>query len=438
MQTQDHTKASGSRNPISPFSDPEHSYDYLFDTRETAEELMARERRVQRLQRMKKEKARKQLIQKCLIFGLPLLLVLLLLVILLVKCTGSNPEAAPDKNTISKDQSEENTPTQSDPFPQDTAPQTDGPHTTVGDLLNEAMADSRHQVSDADTPPQSTTAQEAHYSAAATDQTQSISGDVVSENALLIDLDTDTILAQRAAKTIISPASMTKVLTVLVAAEHIGEAQLDDTFTITLDITDYSYVNDCSNAGFLENETVTVRDLFYGTILPSGADAALGLAVYVAGSQEAFVELMNEKLAALGLSSTAHMTNCVGLYNENHYCTIYDMAMIMEAAIENELCKEVLGTRIYTTSPTSQHPEGITLSNWFIRRIEDKDTGGQVLGAKTGYVNQSGSCAVSYARDHAGKQYLCVTAHATSSWRCIYDHVAIYKKFATGEPPAAN
>lgn len=251
--------------------------------------------------------------------------------------------------------------------------------------------------------------------------------DVYSEYAILIDAGTDTIVAQKNAGTIINPASMTKILTLLVAAEHVTD--LDDTFTMTLDITDYAYVNDCSSVGFLDEEVVTVRDLLYGTILPSGGDAAVALATYVAGSQEAFVNMMNDKLEELGLSETAHFTNCVGLYHEEHYCTVYDMAMIMKAAAENDLCREVLSTRTYTTSVTAQHPEGITISNWFIRRIEDKDTGGKVICAKTGYVAQSGSCAASYAISDEGTPYLCVTAQTYSSWRCIYDHVALYKKY---------
>ena len=269
------------------------------------------------------------------------------------------------------------------------------------------------------------------YTAQTTSATRQLGEDIVSSHAILIDLDTGNILAQKDAFGRMNPASMTKILTVLVAAEHVEN--LDDTFTITLDITDYSYVNDCSSAGFAENETVTVRDLFYGTILPSGADAAAALATYVAGSKEAFVDMMNEKLEELGLSDTAHMTNCVGLYDENHYCTAYDMAMILEAAIRNDLCREVMSAHTYNTSATEQHPEGLLLSNWFLRRIEDKDTGGEVLCAKTGYVVQSGNCAASYAADVSGKQYLCVTGGASSAWRCIYDHVALYKQFSTSD-----
>ncbi len=255
------------------------------------------------------------------------------------------------------------------------------------------------------------------------------SADVISTNAILVNEDTDTILAAKGASERILPASMTKVLTVLVAAEHIPEEKLDDMFTMTLEITDYAYVNDCSSVGFLDGEKVSVRDLFYGTAMHSGGDAALGLAVYVSGSQEAFVELMNQKLADLGIADSTNFTNCVGLYDENHYSTVYDMAVIMKAAVENEFCRKVMSEHIYTTKPTKEHPDGIEISNWFLRKIEDKDTGGEVLCAKTGYIVQSKNCAVSY-EIYAGKTpYICVTAGSTSSWRCIYDHVEIYNRY---------
>lgn len=261
-------------------------------------------------------------------------------------------------------------------------------------------------------------------------QTQLIdSEDIISEHAILVNASTDTVAAAKGAYDRISPASMTKVLTILVAAEQLTEKQLDDTFTMTLEITDYAYVNDCSSVGFLNEEIITVRDLFYGTILPSGGDAAVGLATYVAGSHEAFVGLMNEKLDALGLSESAHFTNCVGLYDKEHYCTVYDMAVIMKAAMQNEWCREVLSAHTYTTTPTTEHPEGITISNWFLRRIEDKETGGLVVGGKTGYVAQSGSCAVSYQEAENQTPYICVTAGSSSSWRCIYDHVEIYNSY---------
>ncbi|MCR5687433.1 MAG: hypothetical protein K6G58_05375 [Lachnospiraceae bacterium] len=273
------------------------------------------------------------------------------------------------------------------------------------------------------------------YYAEETERTEAVGDDVISKYAIVIDMNNNEILAARDGRTRISPASMTKIMTVLVAAENIREDALEETFTITPEINYYSSRNGASRVGFLDNETVTVKDLFYGTILPSGADAAVGLATYVAGSHEDFVELMNKKLEVLGLSDTAHFTNCVGLFDEDHYCTCYDMAMILRAAVANPLCREVMSTRIYTTTPTEQHPDGIEISNWFLRRAEDKPIGGTFTCAKTGYVKESGNCAASYSTDGNGTDLIVVTGMSTSSWRCIYDHVALYRHFMPGYDP---
>lgn len=309
----------------------------------------------------------------------------------------------------------------------------------VTEIVNEINAKMIHALPYTESEPEDSKAAETEaegqegiknhvYSAQATGATTSTDEEVQSTNGIFIDLESGNILFDRDAHARINPASMTKVLTVLVAAENIED--WSDTFEITPEITDYAYVHDCSTVGFAKNEVVTVEDLFYGTVLCSGGDAALGLATYVAGSQEAFVEMMNERLHRLQLSDTAHFTNCVGLYDEDHYCTVYDIAMIMEVALDRPECRKILSAHTYTTSPTAEHPDGITISNWFLRRIEDKDTGGEVICGKTGFVAQSGSCAVSYGMDAAGKEYVCATVNAHSSWRCIYDHVELYKRFA--------
>ena len=255
------------------------------------------------------------------------------------------------------------------------------------------------------------------------------SEEVYSTYGLLINLDTGKVIASKEGNVTINPASMTKILTLLVAVEHLDN--IDNTFTMTQEIGDYVFKNDCSQVGFEVGEEVPVKDLLYGTILPSGADAAMCLAEYIAGSQEAFVDMMNEKLEELGLSDTAHFTNCIGVYDKDHYCTLLDMAMILKAAEENDLCHEILNARTYLTTPTTEHPEGIQISNWFLRRIEDKDTHGDVVGAKTGFVNESGCCGASYEISNDGTHYICVTADAWSSWRCIYDQVDIYSTFCT-------
>jgi len=265
------------------------------------------------------------------------------------------------------------------------------------------------------------------FSAHSTADTKEFDESIISRYGIVIDAADGVILAQKEAQERMNPASMTKILTVLVAAEHISQEELDETAEITIDITDYCYINDCSITGYDLGEKVPVRDLFYGTVLPSGADSALALAIHVAGSHEAFVDLMNEKLEELGLAETTHFTNCVGLYNEDHYSTAYDMAMILKAAVDNEFCRDVLSAHIYTTSVTEQHPEGLRISNWFLRRIEDRETHGEVLCGKTGFVNESGSCAASYCLGSDGGEYLCVTAGSTSAWNCIDDQAALYR-----------
>ena len=272
----------------------------------------------------------------------------------------------------------------------------------------------------------------AQYQPQETEATQEIplsNENVNSTQAILVNADTGEIVARKDDQRVISPASMTKILTLLVACENLTEEDLDDPFTISIEITDFVFKNQCSAVNFDKEETVTVRDLLYGTILPSGADAAMGLAEYVAGSQEAFVDMMNAKVEKLGISSTAHFTNCIGLYDEENHCTVRDMAVILRAAVDNEMCREFLSANTYTTTSTPQHPDGIEISNWFLRRIEDKDTHGEVLYATTGYVDQSGSCAASFQRSNSGTNYVCVTVNAHSPWRCIYDHVEIYSSY---------
>ena len=262
-----------------------------------------------------------------------------------------------------------------------------------------------------------------------TEATAGFSETILSEYGVFIDAQSGEILAQKKPGALVSPASMTKILTILTAADHIGG--LNGTYVITQEMVDYCRSNGCSTAGFLPGEEVSLTDLFYGTILPSGADAALALACYVAGSQEAFVELMNQKARELGLSSSARFANCIGLYDPDNVCTVYDMAMILWAAMENNVCRTFLTERNRVLPPNGVREEELDLSNWFIRRIEDHMPEGlAVLGAKTGYVSMAGSCAASFAQSRDGREYICVTAKASGGWQCIFDQAAIYAAWA--------
>lgn len=374
------------------------------------DELRRRRRRMRRRQEMRRRRRRRMLIRRMIKIGMAAAAIGILLFMIKIIWGKINPDRGTVSGLRQRVTAEAQNALLADSMSNGGAVNAEGDDQGAGDGSSGVQPDYRYE---------------------ATEDTLALGEDITSSYALFVDTENDTILASRDAFSRMVPASMTKVLTALVAAEHVEN--WDDTFTITIDITDYSFKNRCSNAGFDRDETVTIRDLMYGTILPSGADASLGLAIYVAGSQEAFVDLMNQKLEELGLSKTSHFTNCIGIYEADHYTTAYDMAVMMEAAIQNEMCREVFSTRTYTTSATEQHPEGIELSNWFVRRIEDKETNGIPVYGKTGFVDESGSCAVSFGTNENGRTYICVTANSGSKWWCINDHAKLYQEL-TKEP----
>ena len=407
-------------------------------------------RRRKRIEEMKRQKRQAELMQKCVI---PAAVVfLLVVVVIVVRIAGSSRRGRDGEessaSSVGQVASQESSVAGDDDAQENRAAENDGTSessTAEAADVPESGATGGEPSTEPDNP--ATGSSEAYgpfptekpqpetYEAVSTAATTGFADSIISEYGVVIDVADNKILAQRGAKTRISPASMTKVLTVLTAADALGiggedwesNPILDETFTITIQITDYSFVNDCSNVGFDVGEEVTVRDLFYGTILPSGADAALGLAMYVAETHEGFVELMNQKLEELGLSDSSHVTNCVGLYDAEHYSTVYDIGVILKVAADNPFCREVLSAHTYNTAPTDQHPEGLLISNWFLRRIEDRDTHGEVICAKTGYVVQSKSCAASLAADGSGREYICVTAGSSSTWKCIADQVELYQ-----------
>lgn len=246
--------------------------------------------------------------------------------------------------------------------------------------------------------------------------------------AILVDADAGLVVAEKNGSAKMYPASMTKVMTLLVACEHI--TNLSEKLEITQDIVDYVKKEGASNCGFKAGEQVTMLDLLYGLILPSGADAALALVRRIAGSEEQFVALMNQKAQQLGISVTTHFTNCTGLYNDNHYSTAEDMAIIMRAAAQNSVAATILTTRSYTTQANNKRTTGLSFSNLFLKRIDTQTTGGQVNFAKTGYVAKAGNCAVSYFTAASGRHYICVTGKTSGAWNVVSAHAALYSQYA--------
>ncbi|MGN0676948.1 MAG: D-alanyl-D-alanine carboxypeptidase family protein [Ruminococcus sp.] len=252
---------------------------------------------------------------------------------------------------------------------------------------------------------------------------------ITSPYGILIDNSTNEIIAYKNYDAKIYPASLTKIMTLIVAVENVKD--FNDTQLITADMIDPMIEQDATRAGFVAGESPTVTDLLYGLILPSGADASIAIAEYVAGSEQAFVDMMNKKCSELGLKST-HFTNCIGLHHPSHYSTVQDMAVILRYAVQNDLCREILSTYQYTTSPSEYNPEGIDLTSTMFQRMSgDEMTGVTVLGGKTGYTDEAGQCLASFAEIN-GKEYTMVMADNPSKWYVIYDTLSAYSIYGYG------
>ncbi len=259
--------------------------------------------------------------------------------------------------------------------------------------------------------------------------TVTLNDDINSEFAVLINSDTGEIIAQKNYKQKMYPASLTKIMTLLVALENIKD--LNDTYEMSYVIIDPLYRRGASLAGFSSGERVKIIDLLYGIILPSGADATCAIADYISGSEEAFVKLMNKKAEDLGLVNT-NFANSSGLHDDNNYTTAYDMALILKAALENELARQILSTNQYTSAITPQHPEGVWMDSTLSHYIsgDEPKNNTEIIGGKTGFVSQSGNCIASFAKSIAGNNYIFVSGKADSGRNAAKDHIAVYSSFA--------
>ncbi len=225
--------------------------------------------------------------------------------------------------------------------------------------------------------------------------------------AILLDGETGTILASKRGEEKIFPASMAKIMTVYTAIEEIDH--LDEVITMDYDYYQTLYDGDASRAGFEPGEEVVIRDLLYGAILPSGAECCMQLAIEAAGSEDAFVQLMNQKALNLGLTQT-NFTNVTGLHNEEQFTTVHEIGTILRNALQNETFHNVFTTHYYSVQPTSVHPDGFTFWSTMFKYMEqDTVNGGEIMGGKTGFTSEAGHCLASMA-EIDGKEYILVTA----------------------------
>lgn len=222
------------------------------------------------------------------------------------------------------------------------------------------------------------------------------------KSAVVIEAETGTVLYEKDMNTHRAMASTTKIMTAILTIEA---GDLDREFTVD----SYAIMVEGTSMGLREGDRVSRRDLLYGILLPSGNDAANAAAVSVSGSIPAFVDKMNEKAQALGLSDT-HFATPSGLDADGHYTSAYDLARLTAYAMKNELFREIVSSR-YKTLEYGNPPYSRTLynSNKMLTRYEG------AVGVKTGFTDNARRCLVSAAvRD--GVMLIAVTLNDPDDW----------------------
>ena len=225
---------------------------------------------------------------------------------------------------------------------------------------------------------------------------------ISARSAILMEASTGTVLYEKNPDERLPIASTTKLMTALVTLEN---DSLEDTVTIPAICEGVEGSSMYLKAG----QTFSVRQLLYGLMLESGNDAAVALAVHIAGSVEAFADMMNQRAAALGLENT-HFLNPHGLHEDGHYSSARDLALIMRACMEDPLFVEIASTKSVTFGGRTY-----TNHNKLMWSYEGMVTG------KTGYTKKAGRTLVTCAQ-RDGMRLICVTLRDGDDWA---DHAAL-------------
>lgn len=227
---------------------------------------------------------------------------------------------------------------------------------------------------------------------------------ISSKEAVLYNLDTGNILYEKNKDEKIPVASLTKLMTALVAVEKINN--IDSMVIIKKeDLQDLDKQN-LVIAGFTNGEVVTYRDLLAGLLLPSGADAAMALMHNLSSSEEEFINSMNQKVKQLNLKNT-HFSNPIGLDDENNYSSAYDISVIFKEVLKNKNLKEIITSRKYKTSDGKLTFKSTIQSNAKRYNIQAP----YIKGGKTGTTTGAGLCLATIAKEN-GVNYMLVTTGA--------------------------
>lgn len=243
--------------------------------------------------------------------------------------------------------------------------------------------------------------------------------DIYSENAVLYNMNEDTILYEKNSDEKVKVASLTKIMTTIIALEDIDDIKEK----IEMPQEAFDGLEGYVVSGIKPYEKITYEDLLYGTMLPSAADCANALAIKNSGNIDKFVELMNQKAQELNMTNT-HFSNPVGIDDDN-YSTVKDIAILLKYALKNEEFYKIFTTKEYTTTNNiklistiieKSEPYGINVTN--------------ILGSKTGFTDDAGNCLASIAKINNVKYLLITTNASIEKSYHIMDAVNLYDYYS--------
>lgn len=228
--------------------------------------------------------------------------------------------------------------------------------------------------------------------------------------ACIYDLERKEVAYSYHANERLSPASLTKIMTALIVLENCPD--LNEMVTIG----DVRIAESGAQLfGFEEGDRISLKNLLYTTVIYSANDGALALAQHVAGGEEAFVAMMNEKAEMLGATHT-NFTNPHGLTSEEHYTTAYDLYLMFQAALKYPEFQEMIHTDKmtveYTAADGSLTSKDIITTNRFLTENYSFADGIEIIGGKTGSTNAAGKCIILYALDQTSSPYIAVVMGA--------------------------
>ena len=244
---------------------------------------------------------------------------------------------------------------------------------------------------------------------------------LTSEAGALFDLNGRQTLYSKDAFEIMYPASITKVMTALVAIKY---GNLED----QVKVTDEAVITEsgATLCGIKPGDTLTLEQLLYGLMLPSGNDAGAAIAIHMDGSIEAFADRMNEEARRLG-AVDSHFVNPHGLHDEDHYTTAYDLYLIFNEAFKYPKFREIIEAKAYTADYTNGAGESVSktwkCSNQFITGERDTPEGVTVLGGKTGTTKAAGYCLIIASKDDASEENFISVVLKSDSRAHLYDNM---------------